>query len=62
MNKSRFFALFTVLTWATNSAVVKSLLGEIPNMQALFLGSAVAFVYLLAVNLKSGIFQTMKSA
>ncbi len=60
MNKSRFFALFTVLTWATNSAVVKSLLSEIPNMQALCVSSFVAFLFLLIVNLKNGALKEMK--
>lgn len=60
MNKSRFFALFTVLTWATNSAVVKSLLSEIPNMQALSVSSFVAFAFLLIVNLKNGALRDMK--
>lgn len=60
MNKSRFFAFFTVLTWATNSAVVKSLLSEIPNMQALSVSSFVAFAFLLIVNLRSGTLRKMK--
>ena len=49
-----------MLTWATNSAVVKSLLSEIPNMQALCVGSFVAFLFLLAVNLKNGALREMK--
>ena len=60
MNKSRFFAIFTVLIWATNPAVVKSMLGEIPNMQALSAGSFMAFLFLLGVNLKKGTLRDAK--
>lgn len=60
MNKSRFFALFTVLTWATNSALVKTLLTDIPDMQALCISSFLAFAFLLIVNLKTGVLREMK--
>lgn len=60
MRRSYFLALFTVFTWATNSAVVKSLLSGIPSMQALFISTVLAAVFLLAVNLKNGTLRDMK--
>lgn len=60
MRRSYFLALFTVFTWATNSAVVKTLLNDIPTMQALCVSTFVAVAFLLAINLKSGSIREMK--
>jgi drug/metabolite transporter (DMT)-like permease len=52
--------MITVLIWATMAAVVKKLLFDIPNLEALSISSMVAFLFLLLVNLKSGAIKEMK--
>lgn len=61
MKKSYIYAGVTVLIWSTLATVVKLVLKDIPNFQALALGSAFAFVFLLIVNLTNGSVKEMKN-
>lgn len=54
MKKSYIYAVISVLVWSTNAPTVKVLLGGIPSMQALFLSSAFAFLFMASVNLRGG--------
>ena len=55
MNKKNYlFAILTVTVWSTMAAVVKSLLSDIPDLEALSVSSAFAFLFLLAVNAVTG--------
>lgn len=54
MKKSYLYGVVTILIWSTTAALVKALLFDIPNLQALSVSSLFAFLFLLAVNLKSG--------
>ena len=47
MKKNYLYAGITVLIWATLATVVKLVLTDIPNFQALSISSAFAFVFLL---------------
>ena len=46
--------------WATMASVVKMILNEIPNFEALCVSSALAFVFLLAVNIATGKIRKIK--
>ena len=58
--KSYLFAVLTVSVWSTMAAVVKSLLSEIPDLEALSVSSAFAFLFLLAVNTLTGKIRAVK--
>ncbi len=58
--KSYLFAVLTVAVWSTMAAVVKSLLSDIPDLEALSVSSAFAFLFLLAVNTVTGKIRTVK--
>lgn len=51
MKKEYRYAVVAVLLWATWSPVTKIVLKTIPNMEALALGSLVAFLFLLLLNI-----------
>jgi len=61
MKKNYLFAVITVMVWATMAAVVKKMLFDIPNLQALSVSSYLAFVFLLLVNLKTGKLKAMRA-
>ena len=61
MKKSYIFAIITVVIWATMAAVVKLILFDIPNLQALSISSYFAFAFLLVLNVKTGKIRTMKT-
>ena len=61
MKKNYAYALTTVLIWATMAAVVKKILFNIPNLQALSISSSFAFLFLLIVNAKNKKLKEMKS-
>ena len=61
MKKNCIYAFFTIFIWATMASVVKLLLTDIPNMEALSVSSIVAFLFLLIVNIKSGTIKQMSS-
>lgn len=54
MKKNYFYAAVTVVIWATTTVVVKIVLSNIPDMQALCVSSFLAFIFMLAVNIKTG--------
>lgn len=60
MKKSYLYAVITVLIWATLATVAKTVLVDIPNFQVLTVSSALAFVFLLIVNIINGSIKLMK--
>lgn len=60
MKKNYLYAGITVLIWATLATVVKLVLTDIPNFQALSISSAFAFVFLLILNIVNGSIKEMK--
>lgn len=60
MKKSYIYAGLTVLIWSTLATVVKLVLKDIPNFQALAISSAFAFVFLLILNIINGSIKEMK--
>ena len=60
MKKSYLYAGVTVLIWSTLATVVKLVLQDIPNLQALTISSAFAFVFLLILNIINGSIKEMK--
>ena len=60
MKKSYIYAGVTVLIWSTLATVVKLVLQDIPNLQALTISSAFAFVFLLILNIINGSIKEMK--
>ena len=61
MKKNYLLAGLTVLIWSTMATTVKLLLTDIPNMQALAVSSALAFLFLLLFNIKSGAIRRMRT-
>lgn len=61
MKKSYIYALTTVFIWSTMAAVVKKMLFDIPNLEALSISSYFAFLFLLVMNVKNGMIKEMKS-
>ena len=61
MKKNYIYAIITVIIWATMAAVVKLLLYNIPNLQALFISSLFAFVFLLIVNICNAKIKKLKT-
>lgn len=54
MKKNYTYALITIFIWSTTAAVVKKILFDIPNLEALSVSSYFAFAFLMIVNLKNG--------
>ncbi|MGN0432399.1 MAG: DMT family transporter [Lachnospiraceae bacterium] len=61
MKKNYLYAVVTVLIWSTMASVVKKMLFDIPNLEALSISSFFAFLFLLIVNIKNGMIKKMKS-
>ena len=61
MKKQLIFCITTVIIWATLAPVVKSLLTEIPNLEALSVSSFFAFAFLLIINIISGHIKVIRS-
>ena len=61
MKKNYTYALLTVFIWSTTAAIAKLLLTDIPNLQTLAVGSILAFLFLLLMNVKTGTIKVMKS-
>ena len=61
MKKNYIFAITTLFMWSTLAAVVKLLLSDIPNLQALAISSYISSGFLLIVNLFTGNIKVMKS-
>lgn len=60
MKKNYIFALITILIWAFMATMVKLLLTDIPNLEALAISSVFAFLFLLIINVKTGKIKEMK--
>lgn len=60
MKKNYVYALTTVLIWSTTAAVVKKLLFDIPNLEALSVSSYLGFLFLLIANIKNGMIRELK--
>ena len=60
MKKNYIFAFSTVFMWATLAAVVKKILYDIPNLEALAISSYISFAFLLVVNIIAGKTKVMK--
>ena len=60
MKKNYIYAIITVFIWSTMAAVVKKILYDIPNLEALSVSSIFAFLFLLIMNLKTGVIKEIK--
>ncbi|MBR5311861.1 MAG: DMT family transporter [Clostridia bacterium] len=60
MKKNYIYAVTAVLIWSTTAAMVKKMLYDIPNLEALAVSSFFAFLFLLIVNLKNGTVKEMR--
>ena len=60
MKKNYIYAITTVSIWSTTAAMVKKMLYDIPNLEALSISSFFAFIFLLMVNVKSGVIRETK--
>ena len=60
MKKNYVYALLTIFIWSTMAAIVKLLLFDIPNLQALSISSVFAFLFLLILNIKNGTIKELK--
>lgn len=61
MKKSYLYAIITVFIWSTMAAVVKLMLYDIPNLQALSISSFLAAFFLLIMNVVGGKIKQMKT-
>ena len=61
MKKNFIYALSAVLIWSTTASLVKLLLSDIPNMEAMAISCILSTVFLLAVNIITGKIKLMKS-
>ena len=61
MRRNYIYAMITILIWSTTATIVKKLLFDIPNLEALSISSIFAFLFLLCTNLKCGMIRTMKN-
>lgn len=60
MKKNYTFALITILIWASMATMVKVLLADIPNLQALAVSGVFAFLFLFLMNVKTGRIKEIK--
>lgn len=61
MKKNFIYALSAVLIWSTTASLVKLLLSDIPNMEAMAISCILSTVFLLIVNIVTGKIKLMKS-
>ena len=61
MKKNYIYAITTVMIWATMATVVKMMLFDIPNLEALSISSIFAFLFLLLMNIKTGAIKEMRN-
>lgn len=61
MKKNYIYAAISVAIWSTMAPVIKVLLFDIPNMEALSISSYIAFLFLLIMNVKNGRIKQMKN-
>lgn len=60
MKKNYIYAITTVIIWSTMATIVKKMLYNIPNLEALFVSSIFAFLFLLLINVKNGVIREIK--
>ncbi|MBQ8858057.1 MAG: DMT family transporter [Lachnospiraceae bacterium] len=61
MKKNYTYAVITVLIWSTMAAVVKKMLFNIPNLEALSISSYLAAAFLLVMNIKNGVIKELNN-
>ncbi len=61
MKKNYIFAIVTVSCWSTLAPIVKKLLYDIPNLEALSVSSFLAFFFLLLMNIFTGEIKEVKT-
>ena len=61
MKRNYVYAVAAVLIWSTMASVVKKMLFDIPNLEALSISSFFAFLFLLIVNIKNGMIKKMNN-
>ena len=61
MKKQYIFGITTVLIWASMATVVKTMLGAIPNLEALSVSSIFAFLFLVVINVLNGKMKTIRN-
>lgn len=61
MKKNYTYALLTVFIWSTMAAIVKKLLFDIPNLEALAISSYLGCLFLLVINVKNGMIRELKT-
>ena len=54
MKKQYIYAAVSILVWSTLAAFTKKLLGTMPNFQVLFICAALAFLFMLVINVATG--------
>ena len=60
MKKNFIYALSAVLIWSTTASLVKLLLSDIPNMEAMAISCILSTVFLFVVNIITGKIKLMK--
>lgn len=60
MKREYLYAGISIFLWSTTATVTKLLLGSLNSMQIMLASSAVAFVFLLVVNLAKGTLKELK--
>jgi len=61
MKKNFIFALSAVLIWSTTASLVKLLLSDIPNIEAMAISCGISTIFLLIFNIVTGKVNLMKS-
>lgn len=61
MKKNFIYALSAVLIWSTTASLVKLLLSDIPNMEAMAISCILSTLFLLVFNIITGKIKLMKS-
>jgi len=60
MKKQYLYAMISIFLWSTTATITKVLLGDLNSMQILAVGSLLAFVFLLIINLIKGNLKELK--
>ena len=61
MKRNYLYAILTVAIWSAMAAIIKMLLKDVPDLEALALSSVFGFLFLLLVNTASGNMKRIKS-
>lgn len=60
MKKNYLYAVVAVCIWSTLAATAKILVSDIPNLETLAVSGALAFLFLLVMNIKNGAIKQMR--